>query len=222
MIEVSTKIKFSEGYRDFLQKQIYEKYILKVMNASEVFDGKFMQNDIGLDRQSDYYDLVNKRYLDVKIIFGEKLIGSFSRKQYEEFAAELMKQMSVDIGKDINEITNCELYKNIENILINKIDNNEDCILFCPVPSEPDFRGSFVFGMGIDNVQMVYNLLRDKYNEILRDKRVYYVTFTFDNLVSIKELSGDNWTHKDYLTMENVDEFVVNCRENETFVCDDD
>lgn len=69
MVEIKYKVLLKEKFKDLLDKKIYEKIILKIMNDSKiVFPEKYKYIEEQSNNESDFLSSSN-REIDAKILF---------------------------------------------------------------------------------------------------------------------------------------------------------
>ena len=202
------RIRYTDDCGKFIDARFYEPLILELMNRSKLFFCKPVKhNENQSHSESDFEDSIGKKY-EAKLIInqsqGQKL-GRKINKDIEGFFNEVLKELT-EFGTRIKadgfvDIESTKLYS----IIKERIEPDENVILFIPFPLFPEIENSFFRGRCTDCAQAVYNKLQE--HNIIGDREFYYIYPIQDGVKYV--IRNPKSRQKDFIGMPEYTDYLI-------------
>lgn len=203
------KVIISQKFKKFIQSGNYEKFILSVMNKSKkFFPNTYLQVKGQSNGECDFIDSTNFEKYDAKLVITEKqgkLLGS-RNASFEEWVATMLNEID-----EFNSAVGCyqtmkvedlSLYKIISKIL-NKIEKDENAILFIPFPITED-NCTMIYGQfAVDILSIISNKLLE--NQIICSKNAFAIYPCYDKSIAIRNLKTNI---REYVHLDELKEYI--------------
>lgn len=207
-ISLKQIISINKTFMQLINKNEYEKLVLELMNkSSKVFPNTYKKIEIQNNNQCDFVDVETNEKFEAKLFLTKKegeLIASNNR-DYEKWlniAFERIGEFSEFVeARGSKPIENLTIYKIFE-LLLSKIEQDENMILLFLYPVTLDLEGSIVtfFGAVLSTIYHDFN----KKGMIL-NRKIYVIYPTIDNKMVVRLLNSNQ---REYFIDNNFSEFL--------------
>lgn len=194
-LEINFRSIIYEEYVDLLNKDIYELFLLDIMNKSEiVFEKQYIHQKDQPNGESDYKTYDETEFIDAKILFyNEQCIALKQDKIYEfldKIACEINELYDLIMKGNYTSIKETILYKEI-NERFNKIKENEDVILFIPFYFTNEEEYAFTDYAFVDIFSHTLYQLKEDRKEFFEKHKIYLVYPNIENKIILKSIKDD-------------------------------
>ena len=197
----------SDNYKDLINKNAYESIILKIMNDSKVvFRGLFKHNEIQSNNESDFESLLNGELIDAKTIFPQQQCQNLSLGRLEDFYKMICMETNDIFDAIINskDLTTTILYKQIIGAF-EKIDLNENVILFIPFPFTLELEDSISSRLSSDIFSQIIFRMKQSYYSFFENHIIYFIYPNLENKIILKNVrTGDI----EYLNSDIISKYI--------------
>lgn len=215
---IKSKMCISKNFIDLFNKNIYEKFVLDIMNEStSIFPGRYSMVQEQSSGECDFEDMETKAKYDAKLPFEEEQIelltdGKKHAPKITEWLEELQDESSfspLDYRENPdNFIENTKLYQIMEKQIQHSA-KDENIIFFLPYPITQSFENSYFSQLASDYLTLIYQRLMEN-NSIQEDIYAIYPSdkksrFVVRNLKTKKYEYISNDSLDDYFSYEIVD-----------------
>ncbi len=204
-----TIVTIDKTFRTLIQKQHYEKYVLFIINKSQVIfrDIKFTHIKYQAHGESDFIDN-NGLYYDTKLLFDKKqgaLIGD-PKNNLDEWLHEMLNEKT-EFGEkiwrhDLSFLPTTRLY-NVMKERLSSVKREENVIFFIPFPIVDEYKGSIVLQSTTDYLQTVYQQLVD--DCLVEDRQVFFI---YPSGVPHEYVLRDAERAREYIKCDELDDFI--------------
>lgn len=181
MFETSFRLELNnkEHLRNFIQKENYEPFLLKLLVNTPYFSAKTIIISNQNNSECDFYDPQNDKYYEATLLANKKIISN------------LIKDPSYLLSDEINNEKNSLI--NIFNERIkSKMNKNASIILFNIFPDRfIKFQGSITDRVLSDEADQYVSEIAEKYSVELFEKDVILVSFNWDGSFFIRTLNSN-------------------------------
>ena len=207
-ISLKQIISINKTFMQLINKNEYEKLVLELMNkSSKVFPNTYKKIEIQNNNQCDFVDVETNEKLEAKLFLTKKegeLIASNNR-DYEKWlniAFERIGEFSEFVeARGSKPIENLTIYKIFE-LLLSKIEQDENMILLFLYPVTLDLEGSIVTFFG-DVLSTIYHDFNKK--GMILNRKIYVIYPTIDNKMVVRLLNSNQ---REYFIDNNFSEFL--------------
>ncbi len=209
MINNQTLVTIDKSFRSLIQKQNYEKYVLDIINKSQVVFHSLPFTHIAdqAHGESDFIDSKGLHY-DAKLLFDKKqgaLIGEPKNDLNDwlrvmldekiEFGESIMK-------RDLSFLPTTRLYLVMKERMAS-VEADENAIFSIPFPIVDEYKGSIFLQHTTDFLQAVYQQLVDDY--LVGNRLVFFIYPSEDpHEYVLRDADG----RREYITCEELDDFI--------------
>lgn len=178
MIKNQTIVTIDKSFRSLIQSQNYEKYVLTIINKSDVFcDLQFKCINDQSHGESDFVDN-HGQYYDAKLLFDKKqgaLIGD-PKNTFNDWL-QVMLDEKTEFGEsirkhDLSFLPETRLYQVMKERMVS-VKAEENAIFFILFPIVDEYKGSVFLQFTTDFLQAVYQQLVD--DGLIRNRKVYFI-----------------------------------------------
>ncbi len=196
------------NYKDLINKNIYEKVLLEIMNESNiVFPEHYKHIDEQSNGESDFISIDSGELIDAKIIFPKKQCEKLSRNDLNDFY-EMIVMETNDVYdaliKKKDTLNSTILYKEIFNAF-NKIKAKENVIIFIPFPFTLEFERSLSSLFSGDIFSQIIYEIRRKKSCYFQEHCVYFIYPNLENKIILKNLSTSK---TEYLKSNHLSKYI--------------
>lgn len=194
-LEIKFKSIIHDEYVNLLNKDIYEKVLLDIMNKSKiVFEKQYIHQESQSNGESDYKTEDDTEFIDAKILFyNEQCIALKQGKIYEfldKIACEINELYDLIMNGNYTSIKETILYKEI-NERFNKIKENEDVILFIPFDFTNELEKSLTSYFWSDIFSYTLSHLKKDRKDFFEKHKIYLVYPNIENKIVLKSIKNN-------------------------------
>lgn len=203
---------FNNNFNRLIQKDIYEEFILRLMNLSKkIFPEQYSRIQIQSNGESDFISLTSGKKYDAKLAITTaqgSLIGS-QRHDYVKWLKEVLAEeqeffTTCYTGNYCPQnVKQLKIYQIIEEN-VNKCKEDEDIIIFFPYPIVLDAADADTIFV-TDLLHVVWGKLTEN-NAITNFQTVYAIYPSADKKIAVRNLRTDI---REYLESDDFNNYVL-------------
>lgn len=197
-IQTLTGFKSVEHVVNFVKKETYEPFLLYIINKSKFFGE---ENELELireqsNKENDFISRKTGQTYEATLLLNDVIIPEILKTKEKYFDSDNFRKW-----------VNIEIKETIKDRLNGKIDD-KNIILFNPFPFMFNrIENGICSIIARDNAEMYINEIEQENQELIRNKNIYLISFTFEEKIYIRKMKGDICTRDSRMNVKYVDDY---------------